>query len=106
MVACHAWPTDKSAGPQPSGPVQPKRQPIAQERGACAGRTHGMVTAWWPHAQRRGGVAGPRALADKVPWERRCEHHGGDGNAPYEVAVAMAHPSNGLTCGGRVEAAR
>jgi hypothetical protein len=100
------WPVDKSARPQPSGLVQPRRRPAARERGARAGRTHGVVTALWPRVRRWGGMAGPCAPVNKVPWERRHEHRGGSGNAPDEVAVAMARPSSGSTCGGGSEAAR
>jgi hypothetical protein len=77
-----------------------------RERAVCPERTHGVVTARWPLAQRWGGAAGPRAPADKVSWELWCEHRGGGDNAPDEVAAAMAHPSSGLTCGGRAEAAQ
>jgi hypothetical protein len=74
--------------------------------GAHVGRTHGVVTARWPRAQQRGGVAGLRAPADKVSRKRRREHREGGGNTPDKVAVERAHPSSGSTCGGGAEAAR
>jgi hypothetical protein len=74
--------------------------------GTCAGHSRGVVTALWPRERRWGGVASPRALADKVSQKRWREHHEGGGNVPDKVAVARAHPSSGSTCGGGAEAVR
>jgi hypothetical protein len=65
-----------------------------------------VVTVRWPRAQRRGGRAGPRALAYKVSQKRWCEHREGGCNALDEVAAVRAHLSSGSTCEGRAEAAR
>jgi hypothetical protein len=77
---------------------------------AVPGRAHDalsdVVTVQWPRARRWGGAAGPGAPADKVYRERQHKYRGGGGNMPDEVAVARAHPSNGLACGGGAEAAR
>jgi hypothetical protein len=77
---------------------------------AGAGHTLDALAARSPRSGHMhgsgGGVAGPRALADKVSRKRWREHREGSGNAPNEVAMVRAHPSNGSTCGGRAEAAR
>jgi hypothetical protein len=65
MVACHVRLADQLAGPQPSGPIQPRRRSTARERGARTGCTRGVVTVWWPRARWWGDVAGPRAPVDK-----------------------------------------
>jgi hypothetical protein len=51
-------------------------------------------------------VAGPHALAERVPWKRRREHREGSGNTLDEVVAVRAHPSSGSTCGGGADAAR
>jgi hypothetical protein len=57
MAACHVRPADQPVGPRPSGPVQPRRRPVARERGAR--RTH----------SRRGHCAvATRAATGRQGW--------------------------------------
>jgi hypothetical protein len=43
VMACHARPADQPVGPRPSGPVQSRRQPAVQERGARSGGATWLV---------------------------------------------------------------
>jgi hypothetical protein len=52
VVACHARPADKPAGPRPGGPVQPR----CGLRARAVARAQRVSAAWSPRVGRHGGV--------------------------------------------------
>jgi hypothetical protein len=97
MVACHARPAERLAGPQPGVPAQLRRRPVTRGNGACAARACSAVTARSSRARRRGDALDGGVVGAGRQQGAAGEHRWGPRVAPGRRSGGGAHPSGGST---------